>query len=121
LRPHRLIREFDGVLRNVDAIIADTLEVGGDFQHGRNLAQLARNRLLPPDKLDAMRLDAPTKIVDGVVTGDDSGSRGGIAILERIDRDADRIAHQRSKPNDVESGSFQRLMIRCAHRHPHLP
>ena len=68
-----------------------------------------------------MRLDAPAKIVDGVVSGDDTRPGRGITTVERVHRDADRIAHQRAKANDIEPGSFQSLMIRCAHRHPHLP
>jgi hypothetical protein len=53
-----------------------------------------------------MRLDAPAKIVNGVVSGDDTRPRRGITMVERVHRDADRIAHQRAKTNDVEPGSF---------------
>ena len=58
LRPHRLIGEFDGVLGNVDRIVADAFEVGRDLEHRRDLAQLAGDRLLAPDQLDAVRVDA---------------------------------------------------------------
>ena len=81
LRAHRLIGKFDGVLRDVDGVIADAFEVGRDFQHGRDLAQLAGDGLLAPDQLDAVRLDAAPQIVDDVVAGNDARARRGIAIV----------------------------------------
>ena len=67
LRAQRLIRKFDRVLRNVDRIVADALEVGCDFKHRGDLAQLAGDRLLTPDQFDAVRLDTSPQIVNRIV------------------------------------------------------
>lgn len=121
LRAHRLVGKFDGVLRDVDGVIAHSLEIRCYFEHRRNFAQFARHGLLPPDQLDTVRFDAAPEIVDDVVSRDDSRSRSRIAIIERIDRDANRVAHERAEPHDVEPRRFQCLVIRRPNCHRCLP
>jgi hypothetical protein len=120
LRAHRLIGELDGVLGDIHGVIADPLEIGGDFEHGGDLSQLSGDRLLAPNELDAMRLDAPAKIVHRVIARDDARAGGSVAILQRVYGDADGVAHQRAEAHDVEPRRFQCFVIRRANGHRHL-
>ncbi len=120
LRTHRLIGKLDRVLRNVHGIIADAFEVGRDFQHRCDFAQLACDRLLPPDQLDAVGFHATAQIVDDVVAGNDARACRRIAIVERVDRNANRVADERSEPHDVKPRRLESLVICRPNRHRHL-
>ena len=58
-----------------------------------------------------MRFDATAKIVDRIVAGDDACAGRGVAPVERVDRDANRIADERAESNDVEPRAFECLVI----------
>ena len=51
-------------LRNVLGLIADALHVRDHLQRGRDLAQVARDRLLLEQELEAQRLDVALLLVD---------------------------------------------------------
>ncbi len=106
LRTHRLIGKFDRIFCDVDPIIAHALEIGRDLEHRRDLAQLAGYRLLAPDQFDAMGFDAAAQLVDNIVACDDTRSGGGIAAIEGIDGQTNRVADQRAQAHDIEPGSF---------------
>jgi len=107
--------ELDGVLGDVHPVVGDALEVGRHFDHRRNFAQLARDRLLAPDQFDAMRFDASPKLVHGVVAGNHARAGARVAMFERVDGASNGVGSQRAQSDDVQARRFERLVIRGAH------
>src|SRR5581483_6245426 len=66
-RAYRDVGQLDRVLRDVDGVVSDSLEVGDDLEHPGDVPQLAGDRLLFPNQLDARTLHAPPGVVDLVV------------------------------------------------------
>jgi len=78
-------------------------------------AQIACNRLLLPDQLDAGRLHAAPHVVDFVVAGDDAPGQDDVAPFQGwVDV---RIASETrgTETNDIEPGVVERLMVGCTH------
>ena len=61
-------------------------------KHRSNFSQFAGDRLLSPNEFDAMRLDAAPEIVDDIVACHHARSCRRVALIERIDGHANRVA-----------------------------
>ena len=67
-------------------MIADPLQVVGDFRGGHQQPQVARHRLLCGEQPDDLVLDLELQRVDGAVARDDQGRLSGVAMQQRLDR-----------------------------------
>ena len=62
----------------------------------------------------------PPQIVDDVVAREHARARRRVAIVQRVDRHANRVAHERAETHDVEPRRLQCLVIRRPNCHRHL-
>ncbi len=112
---HGDVDQLDRVLRNIDGVVADALEIGDDLQGAGDGAQFACDRLLFPDQLDARGFDTAPRVVDLVVAGDHARGEGAVAALESVGGRPDRIEGQGAETYDIEPSIVQCLVVSGAH------
>jgi len=72
------------VAHEVRREVADPFEVGENLERRRDEPEVARDRLLEREQVDAVRLEVEVKSVDRVVAVDDLLCDGFVVVFERV-------------------------------------
>ena len=86
--------ELEGALADIDRVVADPLEVGGDLEPGRDEAQVAGGGLMEGEQVEAALVALDIHPVHFGVAGDYRAGLFGIAIDQRADRLGDLTLDQ---------------------------
>ena len=81
-------------LRNITCLVTDTLDIRDHFQHGRDQTQIACNRLLLQQQLEAHGLDFTFLAVDLLIDADGGSRQLDIALKQSLYRTGDCVFAQ---------------------------
>ena len=107
-------------LRDVLRLIADALHVRDHLQRRRDLAQVARDRLLLEQELETQRLNIALLLVDLRVERPDLLRQLRIRLRERLGRERDDLLAQRAHLDHLPVQERE-LFIKPASHQPNLP
>ena len=107
-------------LRDVLGLIADALHVRDHLQRRRNLAQIARDRLLLQQELEAQRLDVALLLVDLGIERRDLLCQLRICLCEGLGRERDHFLAQCAHLDHLLIQERE-LFIKPASHQPNLP
>ena len=107
-------------LRNVLGLVANALHVRDHLQRRRDLAQIARDRLLLQQELEAQRLDVALLLVDLRVERPDLLRQLRICLRERPGRERDDFLAQCAHLDHLLIQECE-LFIKPASHQPNLP
>ena len=93
----RLVGEHERDLRDALGVVGHALEIDDDVQHRDDRAQIAGQRLLRGDQLEALVLDVVALLVDAQVVGDDLAGKIEVAFGERPDGALDSVVDHRAE------------------------
>ena len=86
-------------LGDVARLVADALDVGDHLEYRGDQTQVARDRLLLEQQLEAHGFDLALLAVDLVVDADRGGRELGVAVDQGFHRARDRVLTQRTHRN----------------------
>ena len=114
------IRQVGDDLGDVARLVADALDIRDHLEHGRDQAQVARDRLLLEQQLEAHGLDLALLAVDLLIDAD--GGCGELEVLgeQRLDRACDRVLAQRAHCDQFVV-QLQKLGVETVSHQPNLP
>ncbi len=86
---------------DVGGEVADALQLAVDLDDGDEEAQIAGDRLVERQQLEALLFDLDLLLVDLEVADDDLARLVAIALLDGLERDAQVVLHEGSKREDL--------------------
>ena len=107
----RLVVKLQHALADIDGVVADALEVGGDLEPGGDKAQIAGGGLMQREQPDTQLVGLDVHAVDFGVARDNLARLAGVAIDQRIDRFGDLALDQPAHLEQAGAQAAQLLFI----------
>ncbi len=109
-----LVEQLQRPFADVRRQVADALQLAVDLDHRSDEAQVAGDRLVEREDLEALLLYVDLVLVDERVGRDDATGLGGVALLDGLEGEPEVLFHQGAEPEDLAFESV-RLSLQVSH------